>query len=294
MLRHLRTSAGLTQERLAERSGISANGVAALEAGRRKTPRLNTVGLLCDALSVTSDQRAALIAAATQSEPTSPLGTLNEPTGANRMVRADLEPSRDRGFVGRHDERLTLHDAWARKTRVALLFGEAGVGKSTLAEQFASDLASKDVTVLRGRSTPEQLGVYEAFIGPVRGALGRYDGHVPTSLCDLARLVPGLLEVGGGVLVASRSDPAVERRLLFETVRTLFISNGPTLILLDDLHWADQGTLSLLAFLVAQPELSNVMFVGTIRSTDVTPQTTCVARRTAPLLHGRTAAAVGA
>lgn len=289
MLRRLRTSAGLTQERLAERSGISTNGVAALEAGRRKTPRLNTVGLLCDALSVTDEQRTLLIAAATQTETTSPLtpfsepfservpfseqAPFSEPADAARVVRSESKPISGRGFIGRHHERQTLHDAWSRKTRVALLLGEAGVGKSTLAEQFATDLASNGVTVLRGRSTPEQLGVYEAFIGPVRGALGRYDGRVPTSLRDLARLVPGLLEDSGEALMPSRSDPAVERRLLFETVRTLFISIGPTLILLDDLHWADQGTLSLLAFLVAQPELSDVMIVGTIRSTDVTPKT---------------------
>ncbi len=47
-LRRFRTSAGLTQERLAERSEISAAGVAALKAGRGKMPRLNTDGLLCD------------------------------------------------------------------------------------------------------------------------------------------------------------------------------------------------------------------------------------------------------
>ncbi len=267
MLRRLRTSAGLTQERLAERSGISANGVAALEAGRRKTPRLNTVGLLCEALQLDADQRAQLITTAQQTEATT--ATPNDTTTA---ARATTEAA-PRSLVGRLDERQTLHDAWTQRAKVALLFGEAGVGKSTLAEEFAAELAAQDVTVLRGRSTAEQLGAYEAFVEPVRTALGRFDGKIPTNLRDLGRLVPGLIDGGNDVLVPSRSDPGMERRLLFETVSTLLATFGPTLLLLDDLHWADPATLALLAFLVAQPELSDVMIVGTVRSTDVTPPT---------------------
>ena len=285
MLRRLRTSAGLTQERLAERSAISANGVAALEAGRRKTPRLNTVMLLCDALKLDPDQRALLIAASRETglsapgDPASPHdlsgGTTSGDTTSDGLTGQSAEsgPRTGTSFVGRHDERAALHDAWERKARVALLFGEAGVGKSTLAEEFAAELATRNVTVLRGRSTPQQLGAYEAFVEPMRAGLGRFDGVIPTSLRDLGRLVPGLIDIGNDVLVPSRSDPAVERRLLFETVGGLLASGGPTLLLLDDLHWADDGTLALLSFLAAQTSLSDLMILGTIRSTDLTPST---------------------
>jgi transcriptional regulator with XRE-family HTH domain/tetratricopeptide (TPR) repeat protein len=271
ILRQLRIAAGLTQERLAERSGISATGVAALESGRRKSPRLNTVGLLCDALKLNDDQRAVLIVAATHNDT-----VVDEASIAAEGVAKTAPESirtRDRSFVGRASELQTLQDAWGRKVKVALLLGEAGVGKSTLAEEFATDLAARDVSVLRGRSTPEQLGVYEAFIDPVRSALGRFDSKIPTRFRDLGRLVPGLFESGADLLVPSRSDPAVERRLLFETVSALFTSMGPTLLLLDDLHWADPGTLALLSFLMSQPDLSELMTVGTIRSTEVTPST---------------------
>ena len=275
MLRRLRTGAGFCQERLAERAGISANGVAALEAGRRKNPRLSTVALLGDALGLDPDQRSDLIAAATR---TSSPATDLPPAPVTSHVGDAAQGTRstilsDHTFVGRRDELEALHLAWNTRTKVVLLSGEAGVGKSTLAEEFAAELASQGVTGLRGRSTPEQLGVYEAFLGPVRGALGRYDGNVPTGLRDLGRLVPGLFESGGDALVPIRSDPAVERRLLFETVSALFVSTGPTLLLLDDLHWADPGTLALLAFISAQPELSELMIIGTVRSTDVTTAT---------------------
>lgn len=136
MLRRLRTSAGLTQERLAEQSGISANGVAALEAGRRRTPRLNTVGLLCGALRVDAQQRAALISAATGTT----TATATVPTNSlpETATRASTREESDTMFVGRHDERQALHHAWLGKTKVVLLSGEAGVGKSTLAVYTAS------------------------------------------------------------------------------------------------------------------------------------------------------------
>ncbi len=279
MLRRLRISVGLTQERLAERSGISATGVAALEAGRRKSPRLNTVGLLCDALGLDAEQRSDLLVSATQTQRLSAIsgtGSASEPTTRTRNAiteRQAITPTHTT-FVGRLAERQKLREAWANRTKVVLLFGEAGVGKSTLAEEFAAEVeTSQRVTILRGSSTPEQLGAYEAFVQPVRAALGQFDGAIPSTFRDLGRLVPGLLEASGDALIPSHSDPTFERRLLFETVCTLLTSTGPTVLLLDDLHWADPGALALLSFLVRQPELSDLMFVGTVRSTDVTAPT---------------------
>ncbi len=268
-LRRLRTAAGLTQERLAERSGISAAGVAALEAGRRTSPRLTTVGLLCDALGVDAEQRAALIASATGDPATAPTGRRIEPRGA----LPDTSRPGHHPFVGRAAELQTLRDAWARRARVALVTGEAGVGKTTLADEFAAELAEQGVTVLVGRSTTHQLGVFEAWIDPIRTALRRFDTGVPIELRDLGRLVPGLVDGSSDPLMPSRSDPTVERRLLFETAANLLGSTGPTLVVLDDLHWADQGTLAMLAFLSAHERLADLMIVGTIRSTDVTTAT---------------------
>lgn len=280
-LRRLRVSAGLTQERLAERAGVSAAGVAALEAGRRTAPRLHTVGLLCDALGVDAAQRAALIASSTPiasasrrtpalaaTDPADPPAA-GSPAGPGR-VRGT---GGSRSFVGRGEELRTLHDAWRRRTRVALLFGEAGVGKSTLAQEFTDEIAGQEVTVLVGRSTPQQLGAFEPFVEPVRSALDRLGEGVLASLGDLGRLVPGLFDIRGEALVPSRNDPVVDRRMLFETIADLLRLGGPTVLVLDDLHWADQGSLALLAHLAAAERLHDLMIIGTVRSTDVTTET---------------------
>src|SRR5260370_10562633 len=64
LLLRLRAAAGLTQEQLAARAGLSPNAISALESGKRRTPRFATVELLAAALSLDAHQRNELMAAA--------------------------------------------------------------------------------------------------------------------------------------------------------------------------------------------------------------------------------------
>ena len=64
LLRQRRLAAGLTQEALAERAGVSAKAISDLERAPDRMPRLDTVGLLADALDLGPGERAALLAAA--------------------------------------------------------------------------------------------------------------------------------------------------------------------------------------------------------------------------------------
>ena len=64
LLKRYRLAAGLSQEELAERAGLSPRGVSDLERGARTQPRPGTVRLLADALGLGGDDRAAFVAAA--------------------------------------------------------------------------------------------------------------------------------------------------------------------------------------------------------------------------------------
>src|SRR5215467_8309043 len=64
VLRHLREANGLTQESLAERAGLSARAISALERGVNRVPRHDTLQRLTSALALTARQREALMSAA--------------------------------------------------------------------------------------------------------------------------------------------------------------------------------------------------------------------------------------
>src|SRR5262245_47338007 len=64
LLRRYRVAAGLTQEELAERAGLSRRAIGSLETGERLSPHRDTVALLASALGLTSAERALLESAA--------------------------------------------------------------------------------------------------------------------------------------------------------------------------------------------------------------------------------------
>lgn len=284
LLRRHRLAAVLTQERLAERAGISATGIAALETGRRRAPRATTVRLLIDALGLNDAAQAELVAAAAAERPGA------EHAGDARRGNTGTSPATDhpapnlagnadnrRVFVGRPNELQALATAWQRRARVVVVAGEAGVGKTRLVEEFASsaalvDTASAPARVLWGRCTPTPLGVHEPFVAPVRAVLATM-ADAGEHFGELARMVPGLAKDRGWAGGAHSADPDVERRLLFEATAALFATLGPTLLVLDDLHWADAGSLALLAHLAGDEALGNLVIVALVRSADLSPTT---------------------
>ena len=124
LLRRHRMAAVLTQERLAERARISATGIAALEAGRRKVPRPSTVALLLDALELTDADRAEMVAAATsevadERPPAAPRDEATAPGFAGNF------PGVQQKFplVGRTEELESLATAWRQRRRIAVVGG---------------------------------------------------------------------------------------------------------------------------------------------------------------------------
>ena len=132
MLRRHRETAGFSQEHLAERAGISANAVGALERGERTRPYPDTVRRLAEALNLDEDERAALAASVRD-------GAASAPRRADdRRPPLPSEPTPLFGRDAELDDLRRLLDA--PDVRVLTLLGPGGAGKTRLALRLAHDV----------------------------------------------------------------------------------------------------------------------------------------------------------
>jgi class 3 adenylate cyclase/tetratricopeptide (TPR) repeat protein len=185
-------------------------------------------------------------------------------------------------FVGRVAEGEQLETAWKavstdRECRVMLLAGEPGIGKTTLSARFACDRYAEGAGVVYGRCD-EDLGIpYQPWIE----ALTQLVRHAPESVLTahvadrgshLARLVPELSRRVPVETVAG-GDADTERFVLFGCVVDLLArasDEHPVLFVLDDLHWADRGSVQLLRHVVNSDEALRVGILGTFRDSEIT------------------------
>jgi predicted ATPase/DNA-binding XRE family transcriptional regulator len=127
-LRRLREGAGLTQEELAGRAGLSTRAISSLERGERRHPYPHTARSLAEALGLPEDERVSLLAAlpsrggAAQAPATAPPES-NLPTPFTPLLGREKELREVRGFLG--------------EVRLLTLTGTGGVGKTRLALEAA-------------------------------------------------------------------------------------------------------------------------------------------------------------
>jgi tetratricopeptide (TPR) repeat protein/transcriptional regulator with XRE-family HTH domain len=147
LLRRLRTDAGLTQEQLAERTGLSPRSISDLERGINKTARQDTMRLLADALNLSGTARARFEIAA-RGYPDVELGASAQHRPRSRSVAATTPvlPHDIRSFTGRRADLAKLMAAVQGTGGVVGIYaidGMAGVGKSAFAVHAAHVLAPR-------------------------------------------------------------------------------------------------------------------------------------------------------
>lgn len=132
-------------------------------------------------------------------------------------------------------------EATAGRGSLALVSGEAGIGKSSLVRQLRARSAER-VTFLTGACEPLS---------------------VPVPLAPLRELVEG---AGGGDLIEAATD---DRLVLARRVVTVLAARAPVVAVVEDVHWADPLSLDLLRLLVRRvPDLA-VLIVATLRDDEV-------------------------
>src|SRR5689334_7755113 len=177
-------------------------------------------------------------------------------------------------IVGRDDElgRLLrlLDDAEAGRSVVALVSGDAGVGKSRLVAEATRLAAGRGFTVLSGQCA--ELGDSVPYL-PLADALrsAAQAGAVRDALSSRPALSM-LLPEGGGALTIDSDRSGLARQQMFGGVLGLLTelaAVGPVLLVLEDLHWADTSTRDLVTFLSRMLHRERVALIGTYRTDDL-------------------------
>jgi DNA-binding SARP family transcriptional activator len=162
-------------------------------------------------------------------------------------------------LLGRDAEIETLEEIldgmFSGRGALVLLAGEAGVGKTTVGEEIANRARRRGATVLIGAGH-EQEG--RIAYGPFVEAFERFARESPATVVP-----PSLGGMGSGII-----DLQPDRARLFSAVSAFLArvgSNGPVVLLLDDLHAADQESLELLHYLVRSAEDRPQLFLAMFR-----------------------------
>ncbi|MEU9835666.1 AAA family ATPase [Streptosporangium sp. NPDC048047] len=169
-------------------------------------------------------------------------------------------------LIGRSAEldRLTavLDSAAAGLAGVALVGGDAGIGKTRLVTELAERAEAAGFAVLVGQCA--ELGdalPYLPLADALRGAPAELRAEIEARPV-LGRLLPGGADLDAG------TDSALTQQRLFGSMLG-FLAARPVLLILEDLHWADRSTRDLLVFLSRMLQTERVCLVGTYRTDDL-------------------------
>ena len=150
-----------------------------------------------------------------------------------------------------------------------LLTGEAGVGKSRLLSALADDVAGRHVRVLRGACLELSEALPYGPFADVLNELVTEDGvHAVREFAgpwvgELSAMTPDLNVAG-----SQAGDASGDRHRLFQAVATVLAGlarQRPTVVLIEDMQWADQSTVDLFNFLVYRAVGTQVLLVATVR-----------------------------
>ena len=205
------------------------------------------------------------------------------PTKEPRSLRAlrpvQREPHEQTSlFVGRERElaevRAAIDDARAGRGRLVLFTGEAGIGKTRLADESARLATAKGMRVRWGRCW-EGGGApaHWPWIQVIRELVADSDAPSVRSRnlpVEIARILPELSSEAPEP--EARVDAEQARFRLFDAVATLLreaAREQPIVIVLDDLHEADTASLEMLQFTARVLHDANVLIVGTYREAEM-------------------------
>jgi len=242
------------------------------------------VRILGQELGVAPLEETTLLYRAIQENDLPPRPVLSEggpsvPSGEETLVAAAAPSLQDNPLVGRETEweaMLGAYDSINEGGRIIVVEGEAGIGKSRLAKEFVGHVSEGGATIVAARCyAGEKNLAYGPLVEGLSAALGREDGYLldslpAGSLQEASRLLPDLSP--DSPPAPPLDTPGARSRFFGEVVRVLLaVLDGPPpgVLFLDDLHWADDASLSLLTYLIRRLDDKPLCVLLTWRAEEV-------------------------
>ena len=202
--------------------------------------------------------------------------------GAEREEQTRSERRPVGPFVGRTTELARLQTALdravlQRRSRLVLVTGEAGIGKTTIAQELGRRAGRHQATVLTGRCLEGGGAIpYRPWSQVLRQLVGHAEARALASLpaaqlACLAQIAPELGDLPSMPQPPSQDEDFARLRL-FGAVAQLFrrtATRRGSLLVLDDLHWADEPSLLLLQSFVEEVRDSPLLVVATAREHEI-------------------------
>ncbi|MCB0192048.1 MAG: protein kinase, partial [Anaerolineae bacterium] len=197
-------------------------------------------------------------------------------------VQALLERIARGKMVGREDELQKLKEHWdlvrlgePSAEALVVISGEAGIGKTRLLRELQVYSTLRDGYIIYGRAHEQDAGTpYALFARVLRNYIIEQSADVLQNQMsgftagEIVKLVPQLAEKLGYIQPNPSLEPAAERTRLLDQVSRFILNiaqDRPALLLLDDLHFADPGSLDILETLLSRSSGSSLMIAGAYR-----------------------------
>ena len=188
-------------------------------------------------------------------------------------------------FVGREAELASLRDALASALdghgRIVLVTGEPGIGKTRTSEEILTEARDRDAEILWGRCQDwEGAPAYWPWLQILRRYVDRTDEAVfredLTGIADdLAQIMPELQQIADEKPSGATPSPEQRRFQLFDAMARLLraiAQRQPLVLVLDDVHWADQPSLRLLEFIAQDVHELPLLLIATYRNVELDRQ----------------------
>lgn len=204
---------------------------------------------------------------------TQPIGSIAADDIAH-AIGSEVRPTPALPFVGREREMESLRQAWQRAVRgqggLVLIGGEAGIGKSRLAWEFALHAETQGARLLTGATSSPEGAPFQPVVQALRGAaplLVSLDvprvwlGVASQAVTELSARLPDLPR-------PPDVDPGRERARLFESFAVCLIALAkarPLVVILEDLQWAGAASIDALQFITRRIVGHQICLVATYR-----------------------------